>query len=195
MSTLYAIPTKTQTCQPKASTNVYTLCHCLYIQTQKLAQPRNVEVTESTIKHTSSRVHYAQTVTQELTKAKEQFQSEHQDLTFSSLLDQSPFERLISHLKHKPLPISQSSHQPSIADWQKRVLSPLKSSDSSECQNLPQMISKIRMPANMTSPLQTHSFQMKPWMKKKAEWWSYYCLGPRSHLSKEIKSYSWIWPT
>ena len=52
------------------------------------------------------------------------------------------------------------------------------------------------MPANMTSPLQTHSFQMKPWMKKKkAEWWSYYCLGPRSHLSKEIKSYSWIWPT
>ena len=59
------------------------------------------------------------------------------------------------------------------------------------------MILKITMLANMTSPLQTHSFQIKPWMmkKKKAKWWSYYCLGPRSHLSKEIKSYSWIWPT
>ena len=57
------------------------------------------------------------------------------------------------------------------------------------------MILKITMPANMTSPLQTHSFKMKPWMKKKAEWWSYYCLGPHSHLSKEIRSYSWIWPT
>ena len=59
------------------------------------------------------------------------------------------------------------------------------------------MILKITMLANMTSPLQTHSFQIKPWMmkKKKAKWWSYYCLGPHSHLSKEIKSYSWIWPT
>ena len=132
---------------------------------------------------------------QEFIMLKEQFQSEHQDLTFSSLPNQSPFKMLISHLKHKPLPISRSSHQPSIADWQKQVLSPLESSDISECQNLSQMISKRRMPANMTSPLQTHSFQMKPWMKKKAEWWSYYCLGPRSHLSKEIRSYSWIWPT
>ena len=60
------------------------------------------------------------------------------------------------------------------------------------------MILKITMLANMTSPLQTHSFQIKPWMKKKkkkAKWWSYYYLGPHSHHSKEIKSYSWIWPT
>ncbi|KAK7818024.1 peroxidase 52, partial [Quercus suber] len=28
-----------------------------------------------------------------------------------------------------------------------------------------------------TSPLQTHSIPMMPWMKKKAEWWSHYYLG------------------
>ena len=47
----------------------------------------------------------------------------------------------------------------------------------------------------MTSPLHNHSFQMKPWMKKKVEWGSYYYLGPHSHLSEEIRSYSWIWST
>ena len=152
------------------------LCHCLYIQTQistgKKFKSHCIYNQTFNLKRglyeniTVSRVHYGHdchlgtdkrqgVVASDLTLRSSQ-NIKHQHLHHCPCKVQSCCW-LICHLKHRPLPVLWSSHQLATADQQKGVFSPFLMTG---CEFM-----------------QTHSFPMITWVKKKAEWWSYYCLG------------------